>query len=147
MGSALSWSGSARARSTTRCLRPEVGHLGRRLRQSTGGFYDCYCTMPGIDEIIPVDVYVAGCPPRPEAFLEAIYQMQQKIDAEQADRTAICAWPTTSDRRGQPMTDHRPDPGRPKSRTRRAMLIARFGCQRRSARINWGRLPDRRRAI
>ena len=46
---------------------------------STGGFYDCYCTLPGIDEVIPVDVYVAGCPPRPEAYIDAILQLQQKI--------------------------------------------------------------------
>lgn len=46
---------------------------------SSGGFYDCYCTVPGIDEVIPVDVYIAGCPPRPEAYIEAILQLQEKI--------------------------------------------------------------------
>ncbi|MFW5829857.1 MAG: NADH-quinone oxidoreductase subunit B [Planctomycetota bacterium] len=49
---------------------------------SSGGFYDCYCTVPGIDEIIPVDVYIAGCPPRPEAIMEAVLRLQQQIGSD-----------------------------------------------------------------
>lgn len=49
---------------------------------SSGGFYDNYTTMQGIDEIIPVDVYVSGCPPRPEAVIDAILKIQQKIQNE-----------------------------------------------------------------
>ncbi|NLZ16187.1 MAG: NADH-quinone oxidoreductase subunit NuoB [Desulfobulbaceae bacterium] len=49
---------------------------------STGGMYDNYCTVQGIDTVIPVDVYVAGCPPRPEAILDALLKIQDKVRGE-----------------------------------------------------------------
>ncbi len=55
---------------------------------STGGFYDNYATVQGIDKIIPVDAYIPGCPPRPEQVIDALLKLQEKIQAEPWDKYA-----------------------------------------------------------
>ena len=49
---------------------------------STGGVFDTYAVVQGIDRFLPVDMYIPGCPPRPEQLIQAVLDLQEKIQAE-----------------------------------------------------------------
>ncbi len=53
---------------------------------STGGVFDTYTMIQGVDQFIPVDVYIPGCPPRPESLIDAVMMIQKKVDATRINR-------------------------------------------------------------
>ncbi len=56
---------------------------------SCGGFYDNYAVVQGIDELIPVDIFVSGCPPRPEQIILAVMKLQEKMEKQARGEIAV----------------------------------------------------------
>jgi NADH-quinone oxidoreductase subunit B len=56
---------------------------------STGGVFNNYAILQGVDEIVPVDVYVSGCPPRPEQLIDGILTLHKKVMGEKITDWAV----------------------------------------------------------
>ena len=81
---------------------------------SSGGMYDSYAVVQGVDSILPVDVYVPGCPPRPDAVIDAILKLQKRIERE-SPLKRVLEVPEDVDDRGHGRRIYQPNAAVPRS--------------------------------
>jgi NADH-quinone oxidoreductase subunit B len=78
---------------------------------SSGGMYDSYAVVQGVDSILPVDVYVPGCPPRPDAVIDAIMKLQKRIELESPTKRLLEGPPEFVEDRGTGLLLRQPNAG------------------------------------
>ena len=81
---------------------------------STGGMYDSYAVVQGVDSILPVDIYVPGCPPRPDAVIDALLKLQKRIQREHPTRQMLKG-PVVIDDRGHGLLVRQPNHAVPRT--------------------------------
>ena len=91
---------------------------------SSGGMFNDYAIVQGVDHIVPVDIYLPGCPPRPEMLLDAIVKLHDKIqnmklgvhrerEVAELERARLRRLPLAADLQGQGQHSHAPSAGAP----------------------------------
>ena len=110
----LTWKMAAAARLVYDQMPEPKWVIAMGVCSSSGGMYDSYAVVQGVDSILPVDVYVPGCPPRPDAVIDAILKLQTKI-ARERPLAYLLAGPGVSDERGSGELTYQPNAAVPKS--------------------------------
>lgn len=85
---------------------------------SCGGVFDTYTMIQGVDQFIPVDVYIPGCPPRPENLIDAVRMIQDKVSGKDIQKmidvrtgsNSLARWEAMEDRRALMRAGHLPKP-------------------------------------